>query len=121
MGGVRGPADLFANHPEGLALYQSVAEVVAAIGDAEVRTTKSQIVFRRRYGFAFVWRPGQYVDSEVPAVLSIALPERLESDRFKEVVHPSPKVWMHHLELHGPEAIDTEVRSWLEAAYRAAA
>jgi hypothetical protein len=57
----------------------------------------------------------------VPAVLSIALPERLHSVRFKEVVQTAPKGWMHHLEVEGPGAIDAEVRSWLEAAFRAAA
>lgn len=114
------PGDLFEGHPDGLAVYEAVAEAVAGIGAAEVRTTKSQIAFRRRRGFAYVWRPGRYIDSEVPAVLSIALPARLESDRFKEVVHTAPKGWMHHLEVEGPEAIDAEVRAWLEAAYRAA-
>ena len=63
-------------------------DAVAAIGEAAVQVTKSQIVFRRRKGFAYVWRPGQYVKSEVPAVLSIALPRELTSDRFKSVVHP---------------------------------
>jgi hypothetical protein len=120
MSAARDPGDLFAGHPDGLALYVAVADAVAAIGDAEVRTTKSQVAFRRRRDFAFVWRPGQYVHSAVPAVLSIALPERIESDRFKEVAHPSPEVWMHHLELHAPEAIDAEVRAWLEAAFQAA-
>jgi hypothetical protein len=120
MAGERRPEDFFKGHPEGLALYEAVAEAVAAIGEVEVRTGKSQIAFRRRKSFAFVWRPGQYLDSTVPAVLSIALPERLDSGRFKEVAHPSPNVWMHHLELHGPEPIDAEVRAWLETAFRAA-
>jgi hypothetical protein len=115
------PGALFEGHPDGFALYEAVAATVAAIGEAEVQTTKSQIAFRRRKGFAFVWRPGQYIDSKVPAVLSIALPERLDSERFKEVAHPSPKSWMHHLELHEPGEVDAEVRSWLESAYRAAA
>jgi len=121
MVGEQGPADFFAGHPDGLALYEAVAEAVAGIGEAEVRTTKSQIAFRRRKGFAFLWRPGQYVDSEVPAVLSIALPERVDSDRFKEVAHPSPKSWMHHLEIREPEEVDAEVLTWLESAYLAAA
>jgi hypothetical protein len=33
------------------------------------------------------------------------------------VVHPSPNVWMHHLELHEPSEIDDQVRGWLEEAY----
>ena len=93
---------------------------MAAIGPAEVRVTKSQIAFRRRKGFAYVWRPGQYVRSDFPAVLSIALPEQLASDRFKEVVHPSAGVWMHHLELDDPGQVDDEVRDWLADAYASA-
>lgn len=55
--------------------------------------------------------------SEVPAVLSLALPHELGSPRIKETVHPSPKVWMHHLELHDPAGVDTEVTRWLSEAY----
>ena len=79
--------------------------------------TRSQIAFRRRTGFAFVWRPGQYVTSDVPAVLSIALPHEVASDRFKSVVHPSTGVWMHHLELREVGQVDDEVRGWLVEAY----
>jgi hypothetical protein len=47
---------------------------VSTIGDASVIVTKSQAAFWCRKGFAYVWRPGQYVDSDVPAALSIAQP-----------------------------------------------
>ncbi|WP_183101083.1 DUF5655 domain-containing protein [Nocardioides pelophilus] len=116
-GDQRQPEDLFAGSPEGLELYDAVARAVADIGEATVRVTKSQVAFRRRKGFAYVWRPGMYVRSNVPAVLSIALPRALESDRFKSVVHPSAHVWMHHLELTEKSQIDDEVRGWLLAAY----
>jgi hypothetical protein len=111
------PKSLFEGSPDGLALYRAVEDAVAAIGEAGVRVTKSQVAFRRRKGFAYVWRPGQYLKSQVPAVLSIALPHKVTSDRFKEVVHPSAKVWMHHLELTDPAEIDDEVRGWLTEAY----
>jgi Domain of unknown function (DUF5655) len=111
------PESLFAGSPDGLALYRAVADPVAELGEAETRVTKSQIAFRRRKGFAYVWRPRQYVKSEVPAVLSIALPHRLASDRLKEVAHPTAKVWMHHLELGDAAEVDDEVRVWLTEAY----
>jgi len=57
--------------------------------------------------------------SEVSAVLSLALPERLDSARFKQVGMPSPDVWMHHLELSGPDDFDDEVVGWLRTAYEA--
>lgn len=113
----RTPDDYFDGFPDGLALYKAVKDTVGTIGPATVRVTKSQIVFRRRKGFAYVWRPGQYVRSEVPAVLSIALPREVASTRIKSVVHPSTKVWMHHIELNLPAQIDDEVREWLTEAY----
>lgn len=87
----------------------------------EMRTTKSQVAFRRSRGFAFVWRPGQYLRSPASEMaLSIALGQRDASPRFKEVVHPSPAVWMHHLELDGPDDVDDEVVGWLREAADAA-
>ena len=68
-----------------------------------------------------MWRPGQYVRSEVPAVLSVALPREVASERVKEVVHPSPHVWMHHLELDDVSQVDDEVRAWLREAWAHAA
>lgn len=82
-----------------------------------MRVTKSQIAFRRRKGFAYVWRPAQYLRTQVPAVLSIALGREVGSDRFKSVVNSSPGVWMHHLELRGPRDIDPQVRAWLREAF----
>ena len=114
------PEDLFHEFPRGLAIYRAVQEAVDTIGEATVRVTKSQVAFRRRRGFAYVWRPGQYVNSDVPAVLSIALPRELVSNRFKEVVHPSANVWMHHIELHEPTEVDDQIVEWLTEAHASA-
>lgn len=51
-------------------------------------------------------------------MLSIVLPHQVESDRIKSVAHPSPRVWMHHIELHDVNEIDEEVRDWLREALR---
>lgn len=114
------PEDLFHGFPEGLAICHRVQQAVSTIGATSVRVTKSQVAFRRRRGFAYVWRPGQYVDSAVPAVLSIALSHEVISDRFKSVVHPSTNVWMHHIELRDVSQVDDEVRGWLADAYAGA-
>jgi hypothetical protein len=114
------PEELFNGHPLGLRLYRAVADVIGEFGDVGQSATKSQIAFRARRGFAFVWRPGQYVHSEVPAVLSIALPRRLQSPRIKAIAHVSERVWMHHLELSTVGDIDDEVVAWLTEAFDAA-
>lgn len=111
------PEQFFTGSPTGLALYRVVADAISSIGPFDVRVTKSQIAFRRRKGFAFVWRPHEYVNSDVPAVLSFGMPREVHSPRIKEVVHPAPRVWMHHIELRDPSQVDAEVRGWLAAAY----
>jgi hypothetical protein len=116
----RTPAQFFAGSPGGLRLYEAVATVVADLGPHEVLVSRSQIAFRRRRGFAYVWRPGRYVRSDVPAVLSLALPHELAAPRFKEVVRVAPTTWMHHLELDDVAQVDDEVAGWLAAAYGAA-
>ncbi|MBB1514045.1 hypothetical protein H5399_15770 [Tessaracoccus sp. MC1627] len=78
----------------------------------------SQIAFRRKKGFLYLWRPGQHVTSDVPAVLSVVLPHEVISPRFKQVSHPSSTVWMHHIELHRIEEVDDEVRVWMVEAFR---
>ena len=114
------PEQFFAGHEDGLAVYRAVAGAVAALGPCEVRVSRSQIAFRRRRGFAYVWRPGQYLTSEVPAVLSVAIDRPVESSRFKQVAHPAAGVWMHHLELRDPSEVDDEVSEWLAEAWRLA-
>jgi hypothetical protein len=116
----RTPEAFFAGHEDGLAVYRAVAEAVAALGECDVRVSRSQIAFRRRRGFAYVWRPGQYVASDVPAVLSVALDHPVESDRFKQVAHPAAAVWMHHLEVRRPAEVDAEVSGWLREAWGSA-
>jgi hypothetical protein len=110
----------FAGHPDGQGVAAAVAQAVESVGPHEVRVSRSQVAFRHRTGFAYLWRPGQYVTSDVPAVLSIALPREVASPRWKEVVHPAPRTWMHHLELRLPDEVDGEVRAWLVEAYDAA-
>ncbi|MGY1616220.1 hypothetical protein ACI797_05690 [Geodermatophilus sp. SYSU D00691] len=55
-------------------------------------------------------------------VLSHALSRRDRSPRWREVAHPSPRPWVHHLEVHDPREVDDEVAGWLrEAVARAGA
>jgi hypothetical protein len=111
------PEEVFRDSPEGLQLYREVYRLLEAMVPVSVQTTKSQIAFRHRRAFAYVWNPVRYIRSNVPAVLSIGLPRRLHSDRFKEIVHPSPSVWLHHMELRSAADLDAEVAGWLREAY----
>ena len=131
------PEAVFSGSQRGLALFQAVERLLhthpgraaqstpqdpspdnpqdpaTQPGPVHTRATTSEVVFRARRGFAYMWWPGRYVRSEVPAVLSIALHEHLASPRFKSVVQVSPALWMHHLELNSEADLDAEVAGWL--------
>jgi hypothetical protein len=117
------PEEFFAESDEALAVYRRIEGLVTRAGvPFTVRTSKSQVTFRRRRGFAYVWMPGRYLKNPTAdVVLSIALDRHIPSERFKEVVHPAPSVWMHHLEIHTPDDLDDEVGRWLHHALDRAA
>ena len=65
-----------------------------------------------------VWMPGQYLKGDTaPLVLTLFLPWRDSSPRWKEIVEPAPGRFTHHLELYSPEDIDNEVKAWLRQAW----
>lgn len=99
----------------GLAVYRRLADFFDGTRpDVTVRASKSQIALRRGRGFAYLWRPTQYLRSPTAdVVLAIALRDEITSPRFKEIAHPAPHVWMHHLEIHALTDVDAEVEQWL--------
>jgi hypothetical protein len=118
-GRTTGPEAFLEGSGLGLAVYRRVLELVPG---AEPRVTKSQIAFRARRAFAWLWRPRMYLGRRgAEIVLSVALPREDRSPRWKEVVHPSSRTWMHHLELASIEEVDAQVEAWLHEAASAAA
>ena len=112
----------FAGSQLGLATLSRVRELLTTHPDVSERTTLSQVAFRRRRGFAYLWRPEQYLRHPgAEVVLSIALTHPLGSTRFKEVAHPARSTWMHHLEVHDVVDLDDEVAGWLREAADGAA
>lgn len=112
----------FAGRPLAREIFEVVVAAQVAVGPASLRVTKSQIAFRRRRAFAWVWTPDRHLRGRhlAPLVLSVALPSRDGSPRWKEVVEPAPGRFMHHLELYEPVEVDDEVRGWLHRAWEAA-
>ncbi len=115
------PDEFFSDKTLAKQLFALICRQVETIGAASVQTRKSQIAFRRRHNFAAVWLPEQYLKRKTaPLVLTIFLPWRAESPRWKEVVEPAPGRFTHHLELYDTPDIDEEVRNWLRNAWEAA-
>jgi hypothetical protein len=114
-------ADYLATHEESAGLCDQIRRAITAIGPAVEKTTRSQLAFLRRRTFAWVWAPGQYLKGNVaPLVLTLDFPQHDPSPRWKEVVEPRPGLFTHHLELHAPGDIDSEVMNWLRAAWESA-
>ncbi|NYF17764.1 hypothetical protein HDC37_002609 [Microbacterium sp. AK009] len=114
------PEEFFAESTIGLEAYRRLRDEMLPLG-VTVRTTKSQVGFVSRRPFAFLWLPGRYLrHPRSPVVLSIALPRRLPSHRFAQVVEPAPGRWMHHLDIHSVADLDDEVAGWLRDAAAAA-
>jgi hypothetical protein len=111
-----GPVALFAGQSFALSVVDCVESIVASIGEATIRTTKSQIAFRRRRGFAYLWPP-VFGNRGVEIVLSIALGRYDTSPRFKQVAHPASHVWIHHMEIRDLAQLDDQVRAWLREAF----
>lgn len=116
------PEVFFSGKPLPEKLFLAIRAEVEALGGTSIRVTRSEIAFRRRRAFAWVWMPDRYLKGRTaPVVLTIALPWRDSSPRWKEIVEPAPGRFTHHLELYDLAGIDEEVRGWLRAAWEAAA
>lgn len=109
--------EYFDGCPESRLLFDAVLAVVEAAGPAEYTISKSQIAFRARKAFAWVWVPGKYLRGRVaPLVLTVCFPGRDPSRRWKEIVQPTPGRFMHHLELYATSDVDDEVACWVREA-----
>lgn len=115
-----GVEQFFADNPIGLAVHDRVVAVLDDLGSYEIGVSRSQVAFRRRRGFAYLWLPRRYVRRGAEVVLSLALDREMPSPRWKEVAHPAASTWMHHLEVNAAAELDDEVAGWLAEAYRAA-
>ena len=112
------PEEFLGESAVGRAVFAAVEELLSGLPDVEVRTTRSQIAFRRRRGFAYLWMPGMYLrHPRTEVVLSLAMDREIRSPRFAEVVHPAPRTWQHHLDVRDAGDLDDEVARWLREAY----
>lgn len=116
------PDEFFADQALPKQLFGVVRQAVESLGESSLRVSKSQIAFKRWRGFAWAWVPEQYLKRKAaPLVLSLSLPYRDTSPRWKEIVEPYPGRFMHHLEIYAAADIDEEVMGWLRQAWEAGA
>ena len=93
--------------------------MIDGLGQARFGCRRARLPFERGVGSRTCGGPvGMSTTTFPPCCRSRYPPDK--SKRFKSVVHPSPKVWMHHLEVRDPDQVDDEVARCLSDAYHAA-
>lgn len=110
--------EFFIDFSDSRPLFDELRRHIDGCCPSEMKVSKSQVVFRRKKAFAWAWMPGRYLRGKAaPLVLSVSLPQRDPSPRWKEVVQPAPGRFMHHLELSSLEDLDEQVIEWLRSAW----
>ena len=111
----------FAGQPESRRLFEALLRQIDLTGPSEFRVTKSQIAFRRKRPFAWLWMPGRYLRRKTaPLVLTLGFPERDPSPRWKQIVEPARGRFTHHLEIFSTDDLDEQVAGWLRRAWELA-
>ena len=112
-------AELFEDFPAAVQVTQAVQRHLATLGPVEMAATKTQVSFRHRVRFAWVWVPRQAVGPGKPdePVVSFALRRRETAKRVKEAVNPRGDLWMHHVVVPSPRQVDAPLKAWLQEAY----
>ena len=98
------------------ALYTHIGAFVLTLGDVSVKHDRTQTSFVRRVQFAWASLPRRKADAGA-VMLSIGMPQRIDSPRILHAAEVSPGRWMHHLLIRSEADLDAEVRRWLEAAW----
>ena len=111
----------FDAHPAALPLYARLEETLLRLfPDAGKRVQKTQITFFRRHVFACVSFTRVRRKAEQPEgslVLTLGLPQRLDSPRAAAQCEPYPGRWTVHIVLRAPGDVDGELTEWLRQAY----
>ena len=111
----------FDAHPAALPLYARLEETLLRLfPDAGKRVQKTQITFFHRHvfacaSFARVRRKAEQPEGSL--VLTLGLPQRLDSPRAAAQCEPYPGRWTVHIVLRAPEDVDGELTEWLRQAY----
>lgn len=111
---------LFDGRPAELALYEAAAEkILASFGGVRVLVSKTQVSFKTRAGFAWVWLPVRKIKGrpEHYIILSFGLDYALQSPRLEAVSNPAKNRWTHHFILSAPHQLDQEALGWLAQAH----
>ena len=112
----------FDGHMKVFPLYEALAaELLRRYPQTGIRVQKTQISFSDRYMFACVsfLRPRR--KAELPEnyfVLTLGLPDPLDSERVAAKTEPYPGRWTTHIVISRPGDLDEELFGWVERAHQ---
>lgn len=110
----------FAKMPEVIPVYERIeGKILDEFEDVIIEIKKTQITFKSKRGFVYVWLPVRKMKNrpEYYLILSFGLDKRIESPRIVESIEPYRNRWMHHLVIEKPEEINDELMGWIHEAY----
>ena len=110
----------FDGKPEELALYETLVDRLAALGAFTAIAHKTQISLKNRRVFACVSVFRVLPKRLLPAhylVLTLGLPDPLDSPRIAAKTEAQPGRWTHHIVLAGASELDAELLEWIRRAY----
>ena len=110
----------FGEHMDALPIYERLENaILVRIPDVKIKVAKTQIIFAKRYGFAFVSFNPCRKAKDRPAVwmtVTFGLGYRKESPRIDDATEPYPGRWAHHVMVGTPDEIDEELLGWIKEA-----
>ena len=111
----------FDRHPEAYPLYEEFYEkLISRFPETKVKVQKSQISFYNQRMFACVSFPRVMKKADLPErwfVLTLGLPEPLNSDRVAAKTEPYPGRWTTHFVVSYTSKPDEELFTWVAQAY----
>ena len=111
----------FDGHQNAWKLYESFETMLyGAFPAVSKHVRKTQISFSNRNVFACVSFARIKRKADLPdgyMVITLGLPEPLNSDRVAVKTEPYPGRWTHHIIISKPEDLDHELLSWISEAY----
>ncbi len=111
----------FDGHQEALGLYGAFEYLLYdTFSNVNKHVQKTQITFFNRHVFACVSFARVKRKADLPEgyiVLTLGLPEPLDSPRVAVKTEPYPGRWTHHFVVSREEELDEELLSWVRQAY----
>ena len=100
-------------------LFDALSALACREESVSTYVGKSQVAFRDRKPFLWVWIPGRYLKNRqtAPLVMTVVFRHRDPSPRWKEIVEARQGMFTHHLELFDLADIDDEVAHWIARSH----